>query len=95
MDTIMGDRRFIVLPARGRGHGSFSVRIGTALANTVRWASLTLTIVFDAIGEQRQRAYERRLLAEMDAHACRDIGVNPRGSALGEPDPSLHDYWRR
>jgi hypothetical protein len=90
MGAIMSDRRFNTLPARE----IFSLRIEAALAKAVGWIGAKLIVVFDAIGEARQRAYERRLLAEMDTRTCIDIGLNPREFSSAKPDSSIHEFWR-
>jgi uncharacterized protein YjiS (DUF1127 family) len=90
MDTIMSDREYMTLPARE----SFPLRIETALAKTMGWVGSKLIAVFDAVGEARQRSYERRLLAEMDRRTCVDIGLNPRDASVVKPDSSVHEFWR-
>ena len=96
MDAIMTGRGVNSLPARARGDGAHAamLRAGAAFANPIRRLSAALVAFFDALGEARQRAYERRLLAEMDERMCRDIGVSPAGSPFDQVDPSMHHYWR-
>jgi len=82
--------------ARASGDGPYArmLRAGAAVANPIRRLSAALVAFFDALGEARQRAYERRLLAEMDGRMCRDIGVSPAGSPFDQVDSSVHHYWR-
>ena len=86
----MERQEFIRLPA----WEGFPLRIGTVLAKTIGWVGRTLIVAFDAVGEARQRAYERRMLAEMDFRTCHDIGLTPRDSPFGKSDPAIHDLFR-
>ncbi len=90
MGSIMAIPGFIRLPARE----IIPLRVGTVLAKTVASVSRTLVAIFDAVGESRQRAYERRLLAEMDARTCHDIGLAPREARVTRPDSTIHDLFR-
>jgi uncharacterized protein YjiS (DUF1127 family) len=90
MDSIMEMQGFIRLPARE----GFPLRIGTVLVKTIGWVARTLIVAFDAIGEARERAYERRLLAEMDSRTCHDIGLTPRESPFAKSDSAVHDLFR-
>ncbi len=50
-----------------------------------------LTALRRVIATRRQRAYTRRLLAELDGHILRDIGLNPWDAAREATRP----FWQK
>ena len=92
----MNAQGFNQLPAERLGGDRLPsvVQKGIVIARLLARPAVILIVLFDAIGEMRERAYERRLLAEMDTRICRDIGLVPRESPFAKSDPSIHDLWR-
>lgn len=95
MDSIMDKLGFNELPALGGGERTLLVRIGEFPAKAVDAISAMLIVVFDALGEMRQRAYERRLWAEMDPHLRRDVGAGPSSPQSELIDPTIKNYWQK
>ncbi|HEY1721771.1 MAG TPA: hypothetical protein VGG27_11030 [Magnetospirillaceae bacterium] len=90
----MDNRGFNELPALGGGERTLLVRIGDFQAKVVSGIGAALIAVFDAVWEMRQKAYERRLWAEMDHRIRHDIGAGPSGSQSELTDPTVSSYWR-
>ena len=92
----MDAQGFNQLPAERLGSDRLRplVQKGIAVAKALAHPATFLIAFFDAIGEARQRAYERRLLGEMDPRLSRDIGLAPRDPSVARPDPAIHDLWR-
>jgi hypothetical protein len=95
MDTIVDKREFNGLPALGGGGRTLQVRIGAIPAKAIAGASHALIAVFDSVWELRQRAYERRLLAAMDARGRGDVGAGQSGLRTDLTDPAIRNYWEK
>ena len=74
------------MAANGRVRISTTYRLGRRLARRVKGAFLA---VAKCIGRWQRLAYERRLLAAMDDHQLKDIGIS-RAEAAQE---SARPFW--
>lgn len=95
MDTIMDKRGFNELPALGGGGSAFRVRVGAIQAKALSHVAGLLIAVFDGLWEMRQRAYERRLMAAMDARGRGDVGAGQSGLRTDLTDPAIKNYWEK
>ena len=95
MDTIMDKRGFNGLPALEGGESTVQVRIGAIQAKAAAGVTGALIAIFDGLWELRQRAYERRLLAAMDARGRGDVGAGQSGLRADPTDPSIKNFWEK